>query len=232
MGEYRRCAQGRRTVDEYYEEFLELRAFCPSKGDDLEQKVQFRQGLNPELAHMVMHSPASNPSATQSQRVELARNLSDLAPKRTAAVRAVHDQGPSFGGKSHMECYNCGKQVHFSADCTKPRKPREDRRDGERNDRRGEGRGGGRGGRDRDRSSKMASIKDKDKEKDKEKDTPKDKDKSSNVPEENRKRTSIRSSSRGVCRLNSRPSRASPVFEIAAKSKAAVCASAWTRSRV
>ena len=39
MQEYRSLVQGRRTVDEYYADFLELRNYCASKGSDREQKV-------------------------------------------------------------------------------------------------------------------------------------------------------------------------------------------------
>ena len=124
MAEYRRCAQGRRSVDEYHEEFLELRSFCASKGDDLSQKVQFLSGLNPELAVLVKQSLASFPKASLDQTVELARNLSELVPGRFAGVRVVHDDDPPFSPclpDSDLECYNCFEFGHDARDCTNPR---------------------------------------------------------------------------------------------------------------
>jgi hypothetical protein len=90
MAEYRRCAQGRRTVDEYYTEFLELRNFCASKGTDEEQKVQFLSGLHPELREKVENSLVVVPSATLDQTLEFARNHSYIARKDLVSVRTVH----------------------------------------------------------------------------------------------------------------------------------------------
>ena len=124
MAEYRRCSQGRRTVDEYHEEYLELRSFCPSKGDDHEQKVQFLSGLNPELGILVKQSLASFPKASLDQTVELARNLSELVPKSSAAVRAVQGGTPTFSKEvnPNVECYNCYEKGHYAKVCPKPRR--------------------------------------------------------------------------------------------------------------
>ena len=81
MQEYRSLVQGRRTVDEYYADFLELRNYCASKGSDVEQKVQFLAGLNPELKLEVQKALLQSPKATLDQAVELARSLYSLDPK-------------------------------------------------------------------------------------------------------------------------------------------------------
>ena len=88
MQEYRSLVQGRRTVDEYYADFLELRNYCASKGSDREQKVQFLAGLNPELKLEVQKALLQSPKATLDQAVELARSLYSLAPK-SQPVRGV-----------------------------------------------------------------------------------------------------------------------------------------------
>ena len=59
MQEYRRCLQGRQSVDEYLLEHLRLRSFCVTKGDDVEQKVQFLSGLNPKMGMAFMISSTS-----------------------------------------------------------------------------------------------------------------------------------------------------------------------------
>ena len=210
MGEYRRCAQGRRTVDEYHEEYLELRSFCPSKGDDLEQKVQFLSGLNPELGVLVKQSLASFPKASLDQTVELARNLSELLPKSTAAVRGVLDGNPTFPKDVHpgVECYNCNERGHYANACPQPRRERTPagRNSSEKGGKDGGGRGGG-------RHRKTAAIKgDKDKV-----DTKVDAGAPSakkNDPNSNGS-CSIRSSL-GVFRVDSLQSRAAPVFEVPA----------------
>jgi hypothetical protein len=134
MAEYRRCAQGRRSVDEYHEEFLELRSVCASKGDDLSQKVQFLSGVNPELAVLVKQSLATFPKASLDQTVELARNLSELVPNRFAGVRIVHDDEPPFSPRlsdSDVECFNCFEFGHDAHDCTNLRLERRPVRNGD-----------------------------------------------------------------------------------------------------
>ena len=88
MQEYRSLVQGRRSIDEYFADFLELRNYCASKGSDVEQKVQFLGGLNPELKLEVQKALLQSPKATLDQAVELARSLYLLAPK-SQPVRAV-----------------------------------------------------------------------------------------------------------------------------------------------
>ena len=107
MHEYRSLVQGRRSVDEYYAEFLELRNYCASKGSDVEQKVQFLAGLNPELKLEVQKALLQSPKATLDQSVELSRSLYALAPK-SQPVRAVEGDRLSF--MAGRECYNCGKK--------------------------------------------------------------------------------------------------------------------------
>ena len=135
--------QGRRTVDEYYADFLELRNYCASKGSDVEQKVQFLAGLNPELKLEVQKALLQSPKATLDQAVELARSLYALAPK-SQPVRAVEDDRLSF--MAGRDCYNCGKKGHFSRDCTEKRKlynQRDDKTEDKSNYKGSDRRGGG-----------------------------------------------------------------------------------------
>ena len=77
--------------------------------------MQFLSGLNPELGVLVKQSLASFPKASLDQTVELARNLSELVPKPTAAVRGVLGGTPTFPKdvNPNVECYNCNERGHY-----------------------------------------------------------------------------------------------------------------------
>ena len=112
--EYHRCAQGRRSVNDYLDELLELRNYTSTgPGTDLEQRVRFLSGLRPDLQVEVRKHLAAFPGCNFDATVELTRNLADVLPKDHArdsvALRAID--------AAQVRCYNCNEMGHFSNEC-------------------------------------------------------------------------------------------------------------------
>ena len=212
--EYHRCTQGRRSVNDYLNELLELRAYTSTgPGTDLEQRVRFLAGLRQDLGYEVRKHLAASPGADFDTTVELARNLADVMPKDfsrdSTALRAID--------AAQVRCYNCNEMGHFSTDC--PSEATQASKDAAairaakkaKNDER----------RRRGREAKAAAIaaeKDKDKDKDTDKTSNEtqtkivDKDRPPGRP----KKTCPVFASTRVSEVGTTPSRAAPVLEIAA----------------
>ena len=218
--EYHRCNQGRRSVNDYLDELLELRAYTSSgPGTDLEQRVRFLAGLRPDLQLEVRKHLAAFPGATFDSTVELARNLADVLPKDHArdstALRAID--------AAQVRCYNCNEMGHFSSDCptelsqaSKDSQARAAAAKRERpNDPRRRHRGNG--------TTKLNAVRgDADKDKDKSKDKSKD-DAPIAMPDKDKQpaarpsKTAPVFASTRVFEIGAAPSRAAPVMEVAAR---------------
>ena len=112
--EYHRCAQGRRSVNDYLDELLELRNYTSTgPGTDLEQRVRFLSGLRPDLQQEVRKHLAAFPGCNFDATVELTRNLADILPKDhtrdSTALKAID--------AAQVRCYNCNEMGHFSNEC-------------------------------------------------------------------------------------------------------------------
>jgi hypothetical protein len=119
--EYHRCAQGRRSVNDYLDELLELRNYTSTgPGTDLEQRVRFLSGLRPDLQVEVRKHLAAFPGSNFDATIELTRNLADILPKDHArdstALKAID--------AAQVRCYNCNEMGHFSNECPSERTAR------------------------------------------------------------------------------------------------------------